>query len=256
MVHHRSIRGAAPTSSPSTAATPGWSTTTCAPTSRTSTRSIAMLHSPDPRRRARLRVPDPGAGGLDRPSPAGGPVPRPPRVPLWRRRAHLGAVRRLRHERRHCRRENLAGCSARCTGGRRPDPRCLRAERQPITEQVSHFAMNTALAMSRARAEVPANRGPGPEGDAVRERIGRAMYELNVQQFCCGGLNFGYFYDRSPIIVYDGESRRRTRWRLLAIHCARLPDAACLAPRRTIAVRRARPWFSLLRFDRSVRWTR
>ena len=26
-----------------------------------------------------------------------------------------------------------------------------------------------------------------------------------MTQFCCGGLNFGYFYDRSPIIAYDGE---------------------------------------------------
>ena len=82
----------------------------------------------------------------------------------------------------------------------------FEAERRPITEQVSHYAMNTALALTRARAEVPANiEDPGPEGDAVRERIGRAMYELNMPQFCCGGLNFGYFYDRSPIIAYDGE---------------------------------------------------
>ena len=28
---------------------------------------------------------------------------------------------------------------------------------------------------------------------------------LNVQQFCCAGLNFGYYYDTSPIIAYDGE---------------------------------------------------
>ena len=82
----------------------------------------------------------------------------------------------------------------------------FEAERRPITEQVSHYAMNTALALTRARAEVPANiEDPGPEGDAVRERIGRAMYQLNMPQFCCGGLNFGYFYDRSPIIAYDGE---------------------------------------------------
>ena len=27
-----------------------------------------------------------------------------------------------------------------------------------------------------------------------------------MQQFCCAGLNFGYFYDRSPIIAYDGEA--------------------------------------------------
>ena len=30
---------------------------------------------------------------------------------------------------------------------------------------------------------------------------------MNVQQYCCGGLNFGYFYDRSPIIVYDGAEQ-------------------------------------------------
>ena len=35
---------------------------------------------------------------------------------------------------------------------------------------------------------------PGPEGDALRAEIGREAYELNVQQFCCAGLNFGYFY--------------------------------------------------------------
>ena len=81
------------------------------------------------------------------------------------------------------------------------------AERRPITEQVSRYAMNTAMALARARAEVPENiEDAGPEGDAVRERIGRAMYELNVAQFCCGGLNFGYFYDRSPIIAHDGEA--------------------------------------------------
>ena len=27
-----------------------------------------------------------------------------------------------------------------------------------------------------------------------------------MPQFCCGGLNFGYFYDRSPIIAHDGET--------------------------------------------------
>jgi len=27
-----------------------------------------------------------------------------------------------------------------------------------------------------------------------------------VQQFCCAGLNFGYFYDRSPLIDYDDEA--------------------------------------------------
>ena len=26
-------------------------------------------------------------------------------------------------------------------------------------------------------------------------RVGQEAYDLNVQQYCCGGLNFGYFYD-------------------------------------------------------------
>jgi len=32
------------------------------------------------------------------------------------------------------------------------------------------------------------------------------LYDLNVKQYCCGGLNFGYFYDHSPLIAYDEES--------------------------------------------------
>ena len=77
------------------------------------------------------------------------------------------------------------------------------AERWPITEQVSHFAMATALSLGRARAVVP----EAIESDeGLRGEIGRRMYELNMPQFCCGGLNFGTFYDRSPIIAYDGEA--------------------------------------------------
>lgn len=81
------------------------------------------------------------------------------------------------------------------------------AERLPITEQVSRFAMNHAQQMIKARGAVPVDiETPGPVGDAVRAQAGQAAYELNVQQFCCAGLNFGYFYDRSPIIAYDGKS--------------------------------------------------
>jgi 2-polyprenyl-6-methoxyphenol hydroxylase-like FAD-dependent oxidoreductase len=79
------------------------------------------------------------------------------------------------------------------------------AERLPITEQVSRFAMDMAGKVLGQRRTVPEEiEMAGPEGDAVRARIGQAAYDLNVQQYCCGGLNFGYFYDRSPIIVYDG----------------------------------------------------
>lgn len=81
-----------------------------------------------------------------------------------------------------------------------------QAERQPITEQVSHFAMNHAYALAAKRKAVPPNiEDAGPEGERVRAEVGQALYDLNVQQYCCGGLNFGYFYDASPVIAYDGD---------------------------------------------------
>jgi hypothetical protein len=90
------------------------------------------------------------------------------------------------------------------------DPALLEAyeiERQPITEQVSHYAMNTALARASHRDAISDTiEQGGPEGDAMRARIGRQAYGVNVGQFCCGGLNFGYFYVGSPIIAYDGET--------------------------------------------------
>ena len=44
---------------------------------------------------------------------------------------------------------------------------------------------------------------PGPDGDAARAQVGQDAYDINVGQFCCGGLNFGSFYENSPIIAYD-----------------------------------------------------
>jgi 2-polyprenyl-6-methoxyphenol hydroxylase-like FAD-dependent oxidoreductase len=82
------------------------------------------------------------------------------------------------------------------------------AERLPITEQVSRFAMEMAGKVLSQRRTVPDEiEHPGPEGDAVRRQVGQAAYDLNVQQYCCAGLNFGYFYDRSPIIAYDGAEQ-------------------------------------------------
>jgi 2-polyprenyl-6-methoxyphenol hydroxylase-like FAD-dependent oxidoreductase len=82
-------------------------------------------------------------------------------------------------------------------------------ERRPITEQVSRFAMDLALKNTEQRREMPDGiEMPGPVGDAVRARVGKEAYDLNVQQFCCAGLNFGYFYDGSPVIAYDGDSHQ------------------------------------------------
>ena len=81
------------------------------------------------------------------------------------------------------------------------------AERQPITEQVSNFAMSHAAKMIKARSAVPANiEDADAEGAAARTRIGQECYDVNVEQFCCAGLNFGYYYQGSPIIIGDGES--------------------------------------------------
>ena len=78
------------------------------------------------------------------------------------------------------------------------------AERLPITEQISVFAMNHALSLSRQRSEVPNNIDADDEaGEQARLALGKRAYDLNVQQYCCGGLNFGYYYDKSPIIAYD-----------------------------------------------------
>ncbi len=79
------------------------------------------------------------------------------------------------------------------------------AERWPITSQVSRFAMSHAEAEIRRRGAVPAEiEEASPRGEAARAEVGRLAYEINVQQYACAGLNFGTYYDRSPIIAYDG----------------------------------------------------
>jgi 2-polyprenyl-6-methoxyphenol hydroxylase-like FAD-dependent oxidoreductase len=79
------------------------------------------------------------------------------------------------------------------------------AERWPITSQVSRFAMSHAEAEIRRRGAVPETiEDAGSEGELARAEVGRLAYEINVQQYACAGLNFGTYYDRSPIIAYDG----------------------------------------------------
>ncbi|CAN7534426.1 FAD-dependent oxidoreductase [Pseudorhodoferax sp. LjRoot39] len=80
------------------------------------------------------------------------------------------------------------------------------AERQPITEQVSRFAMDHAQKMIQARRAVPPDiEEDSAHGAQLRAEVGREAYALNVQQFCCAGLNFGYFYSGSPIVAADAE---------------------------------------------------
>ena len=90
----------------------------------------------------------------------------------------------------------------------RRDPRCVRSRasadhRAGVALRDEHGVGVDAGAGGGAGE----HRGRrGRKATRCARRFGRAMYELNVPQFCCGGLNFGYFYDRSPIIAYDGET--------------------------------------------------
>ena len=80
------------------------------------------------------------------------------------------------------------------------------AERLPITSQVSRFAMSHAAGSISARGSVPAAiEDDTADGAAVRERWGRELHDFHVQQYCCAGLNFGAYYDGSPLVAYDGS---------------------------------------------------
>jgi hypothetical protein len=77
--------------------------------------------------------------------------------------------------------------------------------------------------------------------------------ELNVPQYCCGGLNFGYFYDHSPIIAYDGEAA--PPYTMYDFTPSSVPG--CRTPH--VGLRGGRslydalgPGFTLLRFDPAV----
>jgi 2-polyprenyl-6-methoxyphenol hydroxylase-like FAD-dependent oxidoreductase len=137
------------------------------------------------------------------------------------------------------------------------DPALLDAyeiERQPITEQVSRHAMNAGMARASQRRTIPGDiEQTGPEGDAVRARIGRQAYEVNVGPFCCGGLNFGYFYEASPVIAYDGEAA--PAYTIDAFSQSTVPG--CRTPHLWLRDGRSLydalgPDFTLLRFNPSV----
>jgi 2-polyprenyl-6-methoxyphenol hydroxylase-like FAD-dependent oxidoreductase len=128
------------------------------------------------------------------------------------------------------------------------------AERLPITDQVSRFAMDHAIALSAQRGAVPDGiEAPGPAGDLVRAQVGAAAYDLNVNQYCCGGLNFGYFYDGSPIIAYDGEAA--PGYTMSGFTPSTVPG--CRVPHLWLRDGRSLydalgPYYTLLRRDRSV----
>jgi 2-polyprenyl-6-methoxyphenol hydroxylase-like FAD-dependent oxidoreductase len=88
------------------------------------------------------------------------------------------------------------------------------AERLPVIEQTSQLITEIAQKVMMHRREISADIERLDEvGEAARAKIGKAAYELDVTQQCCGGLNFGYSYEHSPIIAYDGEKAPAYRMR-------------------------------------------
>jgi 2-polyprenyl-6-methoxyphenol hydroxylase-like FAD-dependent oxidoreductase len=82
------------------------------------------------------------------------------------------------------------------------------AERLPITDQVSRLAMEIVLANAAAISggtPPPELSDPGPAGQDIRDFLSPILRDMNIPQFAPAGLNFGYFYDASPIISYDGR---------------------------------------------------
>ncbi len=129
------------------------------------------------------------------------------------------------------------------------------AERRPIADEMSRFTMDFALKIIKQRREISAEiELPGPVGDAVRARLGREAFELDVQQQCCGGLNFGYFYAGSPIIAYDEE--RHPAYTMYDFTASTVPG--CRAPHLWLNDHRSLydalgPDYALVRVDPNVR---
>ena len=128
------------------------------------------------------------------------------------------------------------------------------AERWPITSQVSRFAMSHAEAEIRRRGAIPDQiEDAGPAGEAARREIGHRTYEINVQQYACAGLNFGSYYDRSPIIAYDGAEHpayTMSSYTPSTVPGCRTPHLWCDDGRSLYDA--MGPEFTLLRFDPAI----
>jgi len=138
--------------------------------------------------------------------------------------------------------------------GEPPLLEAYQAERQPITDQVSHFAFNMAKQVSQQRREISADiERADAVGEAMRAKIGQEAYDLYVQQQCCGGLNFGYFYGASPVIAYDGAAH--PVYSMGSFESSSVPG--CRAPHFWLSDKRSLydalgDGYGLIRFDRNV----
>jgi hypothetical protein len=75
-------------------------------------------------------------------------------------------------------------------------------ERRPILDQVSRFVVRVRKGNDFIPpAELEEDSAAGRD---ARAKIGEFMRVNDGPQFACIGLNFGYFYEHSPVIAYDG----------------------------------------------------
>jgi 2-polyprenyl-6-methoxyphenol hydroxylase-like FAD-dependent oxidoreductase len=129
------------------------------------------------------------------------------------------------------------------------------AERQPITDQASRIISDIGSQVMMQRHELsPDIERLDAIGEAARAAAGQLAYALDVEQQCCGGLNFGYFYDRSPIIAYDGE--KAPTYTMGTFTSTTVPG--CRVPHVWVEGRRSLydalgPDYTLLRLDPTVR---
>src|ERR1700681_287745 len=106
----------------------------------------------------------------------------------------------------------------------------------------------------RRRCAVPDEiEDAGPAGECARREVGKLAYEINVQQYACAGLNFSTYYDRSPIIAYDGSEHpayTMDGYTPSTVPGCRTPHLWCEDGSSLYDA--MRPEFTLLRFDPAV----
>lgn len=129
------------------------------------------------------------------------------------------------------------------------------AERLPITGQVSRFAMGKLEENARATGgrDIPALLSrPGMIGGFLRRKLGQRLYAINAPQMSPQGLNFGYYYAGSPIIIADGAEA--PAYDMGSFTPATVPG--CRLPHFRIdgasVLDRLGPAYTLIRFDSTV----
>jgi hypothetical protein len=114
--------------------------------------------------------------------------------------------------------------------------------------------MSHAEAEIRRRGAVPDEiEDAGPKGELARQQVGDLTYEINVRQYACAGLNFGTYYDRSPIIAYDGSEHpayTMDTYTPSTVPGCRTPHLWCEDGASLYDA--MGPEFTLLRFDRAL----